>query len=305
MRAVYPRCRRSSSCSSWAPRSSGAIAAEELTAIANNMVMQTFRSFEIYIVVAVIYFVVVQAGEPAVRSARPAPVPVEAMSLRDFDPQRSYVPPAGDALDHPARADRLRRRRHARPGHRRAPRQRRRARCAGWRQATSSSSRARRSSSSCSWPITARRCSATRPDPWTAAAVTFCLNGGAFFGEIFRGAIEAIPKGQWEASTALGFRFVRTLRLVILPQAFRLMLPPTVGFMVQIVKSTSVASLIGLTELARAAVADQHGHLRAGAGVRHRGADLFRAVLAAVALREPSRAPLRHRAQCARSSSRW
>jgi polar amino acid transport system permease protein len=93
-----------------------------------------------------------------------------------------------------------------------------------------------------------------RPDAWVAAALTFCLNGGAFFGEIFRGAIEAIPKGQWEASTALGFRFVRTLRLVIFPQAVRLMLPSTVGFMVQIVKSTSVASLIGFTELARASV---------------------------------------------------
>ncbi|MEZ5801919.1 MAG: amino acid ABC transporter permease [Rhizobiaceae bacterium] len=93
-----------------------------------------------------------------------------------------------------------------------------------------------------------------RPDPWTAAALTFVLNGGAFFGEIFRGAIEAIPKGQWEAATSLGFRFVRTLRLVIVPQAVRLMLPPTVGFMVQIVKSTSVASLIGMTEVARASV---------------------------------------------------
>lgn len=92
-----------------------------------------------------------------------------------------------------------------------------------------------------------------RPDPWAAAAVTFSLNGGAFFGEIFRGSIDAVPKGQWEASTALGFRFLPTLRLVILPQAVRLMLPPTVGFMVQIVKTTSVASLIGLTELARAA----------------------------------------------------
>jgi polar amino acid transport system permease protein len=92
-----------------------------------------------------------------------------------------------------------------------------------------------------------------RPDPWTAAAVTFCLNSGAFFGEIFRGSIESIPKGQWEAATALGLRFLRTLRLVVVPQAVRLMLPPTVGFMVQIVKTTSVASLIGLTELARAA----------------------------------------------------
>ena len=92
-----------------------------------------------------------------------------------------------------------------------------------------------------------------RPDPWAAAAVTFSLNGGAFFGEIFRGSIDAVPKGQWEAATALGFRFLPTLRLVILPQAVRLMLPPTVGFMVQIVKTTSVASLIGLTELVRAA----------------------------------------------------
>ncbi|MBI4924220.1 MAG: amino acid ABC transporter permease [Devosia nanyangense] len=92
-----------------------------------------------------------------------------------------------------------------------------------------------------------------RPDPWVAAALTFSLNGAAFFGEIFRGAIQSISRGQWEASTALGFRFVSTLRLVIIPQAVRLMLPPTVGFMVQVVKTTSVASLIGLTELARAA----------------------------------------------------
>jgi len=91
------------------------------------------------------------------------------------------------------------------------------------------------------------------PDPWTAAAITFSLNSAAFFGDIFRGSIEAIPSGQWEAAKALSLRFVPTLRLVIFPQALRLMLPPTVGFMVQIVKTTSVASLIGLTELARTA----------------------------------------------------
>ncbi|MDQ0473982.1 amino acid ABC transporter permease [Labrys wisconsinensis] len=92
-----------------------------------------------------------------------------------------------------------------------------------------------------------------RPDPWPAAALTFCLNAGAFFGEIFRGAIEAVPSGQWEAARALGLRHAATLRLVVLPQAARLSLPPTVGFMVQIVKATSVASLIGLTELSRTA----------------------------------------------------
>jgi len=92
-----------------------------------------------------------------------------------------------------------------------------------------------------------------RPDPWPAAAITFCLNGGAFFGEIFRGSIETVAKGQWEASKALGLRYLATLRLVILPQAVLLSLPPTVGFMVQIVKTTSIASLIGLVELSRAA----------------------------------------------------
>ncbi|MBN8998059.1 MAG: amino acid ABC transporter permease [Rhizobiales bacterium] len=94
-----------------------------------------------------------------------------------------------------------------------------------------------------------------RPDPWPAAAITFCLNSGAFFGEIFRGSIEAIDKGQWEASKTLGLRYLATLRLVILPQAAKLSLPPTVGFMVQIVKTTSVASLIGLAELSRTATA--------------------------------------------------
>jgi polar amino acid transport system permease protein len=92
-----------------------------------------------------------------------------------------------------------------------------------------------------------------RPDPWTAAALTFVLNSAAFFGEIFYGSIQSVPAGQWEASRSLGFRFLPTLRLVVLPQAARLMVPPTIGFMVQIVKGTSVASLIGLTELARTA----------------------------------------------------
>lgn len=94
-----------------------------------------------------------------------------------------------------------------------------------------------------------------RPDPWSAAALTFVLNSAAFFGEIFRGAIEGVAKGQWEAARSLGFRYVGTLRLVVLPQAALLSLPPTVGLMVQIVKGTSVASLIGLAELSRTATA--------------------------------------------------
>jgi len=92
------------------------------------------------------------------------------------------------------------------------------------------------------------------PNAWIAAAITFVLNTSAFFGEIWRGCIEAIPRTQWEAARALGLGYLPTLRLVILPQAMRLMVVPTVGYMVQIVKSTSVASLIGITEITRTAV---------------------------------------------------
>jgi len=93
-----------------------------------------------------------------------------------------------------------------------------------------------------------------RPDAWTAAAVAFSANSSAFFGEIWRGCLEAIPAGQWDGARALGFRFLGTLRHIILPQALRLMIGPTIGYMVQIIKSTSVASLIGIVELTRAAV---------------------------------------------------
>ncbi len=92
------------------------------------------------------------------------------------------------------------------------------------------------------------------PDALLAAAITFTLNSGAFFGEIWRGCLESIPLGQWDSARALGFRFVPTLRLVVLPQALRVMVAPTIGYMVQVVKGTSVASLIGITELTRAAV---------------------------------------------------
>lgn len=93
-----------------------------------------------------------------------------------------------------------------------------------------------------------------KPDAWLAASITLSLNSSAFFGEIWRGCIESIGAGQWDGARALGLRFLPTLRLVVLPQALRVMLAPTIGYMVQIIKSTSVASLIGLAELTRGAV---------------------------------------------------
>jgi polar amino acid transport system permease protein len=92
------------------------------------------------------------------------------------------------------------------------------------------------------------------PNALLAAALTFTLNSAAFFGEIWRGCLEAVPAGQWDGARALGFGFIGALRLVILPQALRTMAAPTVGYMVQIVKGTSVASLIGITEVTRSAV---------------------------------------------------
>src|SRR5690606_38988980 len=86
-----------------------------------------------------------------------------------------------------------------------------------------------------------------------AVAVALSLYAGAYLGEIWRGAILAVPRGQWEGSLALGFSFVEQFRYVIFPQSFRIAIPPTVGFLVQIIKNTSLASIIGFTELTQAA----------------------------------------------------
>lgn len=89
-------------------------------------------------------------------------------------------------------------------------------------------------------------------EPLVAAAIGLSLNASAFLGEIWRGCIQAIPKGQWDASRALGLHYFMRMRYVILPQAFRIALPPTVGFLVQLIKATSLAAIIGFTELTRA-----------------------------------------------------
>ncbi|MBN9491414.1 MAG: amino acid ABC transporter permease [Alphaproteobacteria bacterium] len=88
-------------------------------------------------------------------------------------------------------------------------------------------------------------------DPLVAAGLSFTIYAGAFLGEIWRGCIEAVPRTQWEASDCLGLNRFQQYVYVILPQAVRLAIPPMVGFMVQIVKNTSLASVIGFVELAR------------------------------------------------------
>lgn len=86
---------------------------------------------------------------------------------------------------------------------------------------------------------------------WLAAAVALTLFTSAFMSEVWRGALDSIPSGQWEAGKALGFSFAKTLRLIIAPQAVRIATPPTVGLMVQVVKGTSLAYIIDYNDLMR------------------------------------------------------
>ncbi len=84
-----------------------------------------------------------------------------------------------------------------------------------------------------------------------ATGVSMILYTAAFLGDIWRGSIQAVPKAQWEASETLAMTRSQQIRYIIIPQAIRLSLPATVGFAVQVVKTTSIAALIGFVELTR------------------------------------------------------
>jgi polar amino acid transport system permease protein len=89
--------------------------------------------------------------------------------------------------------------------------------------------------------------------PWVAATLGMTLYASAFLADIWRGGVEAIPRGQWDAAAALGLHAIARLRLVILPQALRITIPSTVGFLVQMVKATALTSIIGFNELMKTA----------------------------------------------------
>ncbi len=83
-----------------------------------------------------------------------------------------------------------------------------------------------------------------------AAALAMTIYSSAFLGEIWRGCIQSVHKSQWEAAECIGLTRLQRMVRVVLPQALRIATPPTVGFMVQIIKNTSIASLvIGFAEL--------------------------------------------------------
>jgi polar amino acid transport system permease protein len=87
---------------------------------------------------------------------------------------------------------------------------------------------------------------------WFAATLALTLYTSAFLAEIWRGCVNSIPRGQWEAAQSLAMDFVEQLRYIILPQAVKIAVPPTVGFLVQVVKGTALASVIGFIELTKA-----------------------------------------------------
>jgi polar amino acid transport system permease protein len=91
-----------------------------------------------------------------------------------------------------------------------------------------------------------------RVSAWTAVAIGMGINSSAFFGDVWRGAIQSVSKTQWDASAALSFNYFQQLRFVIVPQALALALPPTAGLAVQIIKGTSLAAIVGFTELTKA-----------------------------------------------------
>lgn len=88
---------------------------------------------------------------------------------------------------------------------------------------------------------------------WTAALIALTLNASAYAAEIIRGCIDAVPRGQREAARALGLSYPDRMRDVILPQALRIAIPPLIGLGVQLIKGTSLASVVGFIELTKAA----------------------------------------------------
>ena len=88
-------------------------------------------------------------------------------------------------------------------------------------------------------------------NPLVAAVIALTAHASAYLGEIWRGCIEAVPRGQTEAAKVLGLHYFARMRYIVLPQAARIAVPPTVGFLVQLLKETSLTSIIGFVELTR------------------------------------------------------
>ena len=86
---------------------------------------------------------------------------------------------------------------------------------------------------------------------WLAAGISLTLFTSAYLAEVWRGALDAVPTGQWEGGKSLGLPYWKTVYLVVAPQAVQISIPPTVGFLVQIIKGTSLAYIIDFNDVMR------------------------------------------------------
>jgi His/Glu/Gln/Arg/opine family amino acid ABC transporter permease subunit len=96
--------------------------------------------------------------------------------------------------------------------------------------------------------------------PYPAAIAALSVHCSAYMGEVVRSGIEAIPKEQWEAAASLGLPYFRIMQLIVLPQALRVMIPPTIGVYVATIKESSLASVIGFVELLGQGMAIREAH---------------------------------------------
>lgn len=87
---------------------------------------------------------------------------------------------------------------------------------------------------------------------FATAVIALTVFASAYLAEIFRGSINAVPRGQWEAADALGLGYFKKLRYVVLPQAMRIVVPPAIGFLIALIKDSSLVTVIGFVELTHA-----------------------------------------------------
>jgi polar amino acid transport system permease protein len=90
------------------------------------------------------------------------------------------------------------------------------------------------------------------PPAFVVATLALGMYAGSYLADIWRGSMESVPRQQWEASTSLAMTRVQQFRYIIVPQSVRIALPPTVGFLVQLIKNTSIVSVVGYIDLMRA-----------------------------------------------------
>ena len=124
---------------------------------------------------------------------------------------------------------------------------------------------------------------------WVAAGVALTLYASAYLTEIWRGCVVSIPMGQWEAAQSLALNFGEQLRHVVLPQALKIAIPPTIGFLVQVIKGTALASVIGFIRTHQGRHDDHQRHLQAVHRVRLCRLHVLRAVLADLGLEQAPR----------------